>query len=230
MRVEYVTAQELLLAPPYSESVVVCMAAIDQRQAERSASLMARRAGIEGLVLVVYDEQRQGFIKTTNLAFQKSTGTYFCYVAQDAFAGRFWLRVGINMLERTGKNMLAFNDGKWQGQLASFGMVRRDWATTHYGGDLFCPEYHSHYADAELTLIAKAHDELCYAPRSVLIEVDWEKEDKLANDIDKKLFRRRADDLFEGRVDTRKESTIFPKTDQLAERTDHPPPAARAKQ
>ena len=210
MQIQYITAEQLLDAKPLEAQVVVCMPAIDPEQAERSAKLMARRAGAEGLILVVYDEQRQGFIKTANLAFRKSVSTHFVYVAQDAFAGRFWLRVALNVLEKTEKSMLGFNDGKWQGQLASFGLVRRVWAEPHYGGDLFCPEYHSHYGDAELTLLAKSNDQCCYAPRSVLLEVDWEKEDKLANDADKLLFRTRASTLFEGRVASASEARIFP--------------------
>jgi hypothetical protein len=210
MKIEYITAQQLSHSPTIDAPAVVCMPATDPKQAERSAKLMARRAGVDGLVLVVYDEERQGFIKTANHAFQHSTGDYFAYVAQDAFAGRFWLRVGINVMERLEKSMLAFNDGKWQGHLASFGLVRRCWAQAQYQGNLFCTEYHSHYGDAELTLIAKAQEQFCYAPRSVLIEVDWEKEDKLANDTDKTLFRQRAAQLFEGRVASPAESQIFP--------------------
>lgn len=230
MQIEFTTAQALLQSPPREASVVVCMPATDPRQAERSAKLMARRGGTDGLILIVYDEHRQGFIKTANQTFQHSSGTHFAYVAQDAFAGRLWLRVGINMLEKTQKSMLGFNDGKWQGQLASFGMVRRDWAETHYAGDLFCPEYHSHYGDAELTLLAKAKDQFCYAPRSVLIEVDWEKEDKLANDADKRLFRARAATLFGGRVSSPEESQIFPGSQHTPSVTTTRPENAAARQ
>lgn len=211
MRIEYTTAAQLRRSDPYQAHTVVAMPATDPLQAERSARLMARRAGVEGLVLVIYDEQRDGFINTCNLAFKNSCSHYFAYVAQDAFAGRVWLKIAQTQLDKTSKGMLAFNDGKWQGMLASFGMVRRNWAEAHYGGELFFPEYHSHYADAELTLLAKAHDQLCYAPRSVMIEVDWEKEDKLVNDIDRQLFRRRAASLFEGRVPAAGDCSIFPK-------------------
>jgi len=211
MRIEYTTAEQLKHAEAYDDPIVVAMPATDPEQAERSARLMARRSGVNGLVLVVYDEDREGFIKTANLAFKKSRSQYFAYVAQDAFAGRLWLKVGVNMLEKTGKSMLAFNDGKWHGLLASFGMVRREWAVNHYGGQLFCTKYHSHYADAELTLIAKSQDQLCYAPRSVMIEIDWEKEDRPVNDADKVIFRKRALGQFGGRVSGSDYVQIFPK-------------------
>lgn len=211
MRIEYITVEELESAPYFDAPVVVAMPATDPEQAERSARLMARRAGTEGLILVIYDENRQGFIKTANLAFQKTRSEFFAYVAQDAFAGRFWLRVAIKVMEKTEKSMLAFNDGKWQGMLASFGLVRREWSIRHYNGNLFCEKYHSHYGDAELTLIAKSQDQLSYAPRSVLIEVDWEKEDKYANDGDKIIFRKRAANHFGGRVGPTDPVTLSPK-------------------
>lgn len=210
MQIEYITAARLRKTAPFEAHAVVAMPATDPVQAERSARLMARRAGVDGLILVVYDEERNGFINTCNLAFKNSRSHYFAYVAQDAFAGRVWLKVAQIQLEKTGKGMLAFNDGKWQGQLASFGMVSRTWAERHYNGDLFFPLYHSHYADAELTLVAKTHDQLCYAPRSVMIEVDWEKEDKLINDADRQLFRRRVSTFFDGRVPDTSDCRIFP--------------------
>jgi hypothetical protein len=210
MRIEFTTCSELAQSEPREDAVVIAMPATDMDLARRSAQFMARRSGEGGLVLVVMDEERQGYIRTCNMAFRQSRGDYFAYVAQDAFAGRLWLRVALKQIESTGKDMLAFNDGKWHGLLASFGMVRRKWAENQYGGDLFFPEYHSHYGDAELTLIARARERLCFAPRSVMIEVDWEKDDKLVNDFDRKLFKRRTSTLFDGKVNSGSDCQIFP--------------------
>lgn len=216
MRVEYVTARDLAVSDVREAPVVIAMPATDFDQAHRSAQLMARRSAAPGLILVVLDERREGYIPTCNLAFRQTRSEFFAYVAQDAFAGRLWLKIALNQMNKTGKDMLAFNDGKWHGLMASFGMARRSWAQRHYDGDFFFPEYQSHYGDAELTLLAKAHDRLCYAPRSVMIEVDWEKDDKLANDADRKLFKRRAAHRFDGRVPAQEDCHIFPEHMQRA--------------
>ncbi|EWS66452.1 hypothetical protein KBW71_19260 [Hydrogenophaga aromaticivorans] len=211
MRIEYTTTEQLIHEAPREAPVIIAMPATDLELARRCAELMARRAGAPGLILVVMDEQRLGYIESANRAFRHSDSHYFIYVAQDAFAGRLWLRFALHQIEKQQKDMLAFNDGKWHGLLASFGMVRRSWAQTNYGGSIFHSSYHSHFGDAELTLLARAHDRLCFAPRSVLVEIDWDKDDKLVNDGDRKQFRQRAKTLFEGRVSSDQYCQIFPK-------------------
>jgi hypothetical protein len=210
MLIQHCSAQELAAGLVVEADVVVAMPATDLPQAELAAGLMGRRAGAPGVILIVHDADRQGYMATCNQAFAQSRGEYFCYVAQDAFAGRLWLKVAQNMMLKTGKNMLAFNDGKWHGLLASFGMVKRAWAQQHYNGALFHPSYHTHFGDAELTLLARAHDQICYAPRSVMIEVDWGKDDKLAHDLDRAVFQQRAKTLFEAAVSSEADCVIFP--------------------
>ena len=210
MIIQHCTPQDLANGLIVEADVVVAIPATDLLQAELAAQLMRRRAGAAGTILVIHDFHRQGYIATCNQAFAQSRGNYFCYAAQDAFVGRLWLRVALNLMHKTGKNMLAFNDGKWHGLLASFGMVKRHWAQQHYGGALFHPSYHSHFGDAELTLLARAHDQLCYAPRSVMIEVDWGKDDKIAHDGDRQVFQQRANTLFEASVASDADCVIFP--------------------
>lgn len=210
MLIQHCTQQELAAGLTVEDEVVVAMPATDLPQAELAAQLMKRRAGADGTILIIHDSNRLGYIATCNQAFTQSRGSYFCYVAQDAFAGRLWLSVALNLMHKTGKNMLAFNDGKWHGLLASFGMVKRSWAQQNYGGALFHHSYHSHFGDAELTLLARAHDQLCYAPRSVMVEVDWGKDDKLAHDGDRNVFRQRAKTLFDASVSSEADCAIFP--------------------
>ena len=194
MKIEHITAQALN-SPGlhYAADVVVAMPAIDMIQAYRSAELMARRCGglENACLLLVEDTEREGYVAVCNRAFRASQSQYFAYVAQDAFAGRGWLRIALNHMQKTGKSMLAFNDGKWSGSLAGFGLVERQWAQAHYMGDIFFPDYKQHFADAELTHLARNSDQLCYTPRSVLIEVDWDKDRKKSNGLDKKLFESR---------------------------------------
>lgn len=210
MNVEHTTVGQLSEGQRFEAEVIVAMPAIDLAQAERSARLMARRAGESCLVVVVHDEERRGFVHAANLLFRQSASRYFVYTAQDAFAGRLWLRVAMHHMVRSGKSMLAFNDGKWHGLLASFGMVERQWALgNNYLDNLFFDGYHSHYADAELTLVARAQQQLCYAARSVMLEVDWEKDDKMVNDDDRKVYRERAAGLFDGRVPDEAHCKLF---------------------
>jgi hypothetical protein len=121
-------------------------------------------------------------------------------MAQDAFAGRQWLALALRALESRQAGLLGFNDGKWRGQLASFGLARRRWIEPLYGGDFFHGGYRRHYADAELTLIAREQGRYAYEPDSVLIEVDWDKDGAAVDAHDRALFARRRASGFEGLV------------------------------
>jgi hypothetical protein len=112
-----------------------------------------------------------------------------------------------NDVQRGG--LFAFNDGKWQGMLASFGMVNRHWAEQNYNGDLFKPTYHRHYADVELTLLAMEQGMYRSDARSVLVEIDWEKELKSVDRQDRLLYRQRVATGFEGRVVNSKLLLLF---------------------
>jgi hypothetical protein len=161
--------------------------------------LMASRANAPGLVLAIHDAKEEGFISLVNLAFTKSQSAYFAYVAQDAFAGRSWLEYGLSALGKD-KGLLGFNDGKWAGALAGFGLARRSWAEKNYGGLFFHPRYQRHYADAELTLLALQEGKYAYDANSVLLEVDWDKDGSAVNDADRALFLERKEHGFDGRV------------------------------
>lgn len=180
--------------------VLIVMPFIEPDLAKRSAAQLSRRAGAKGLLYAVYDDKRVGFVTVANAVFQRSAAPYFVYLAQDAFAGRDWLKRGVDALEKKRGGLFAFNDGKWNGALAAFGMVRRDWAVANYEGDLFMPGYKRHYADAELTMIAMQQKRLVYDPASVLIEVDWQKEGQAVDGADRKLFHLRARTKYDGKV------------------------------
>jgi hypothetical protein len=152
-------------------------------------------------VLVVLDNARIGLVKIHNQVFQNSKSSYYAYLAQDAFAGRNWLSLGVDALNAQGAGLLGFNDGKWQGQLAAFGLARREWVNDVYGGSFFFEGYSSHYADTELTLIAREQGSYVYEPNAVVIEVDWHKDTKPSTNLqDKSLFQTRAQQGFGGRV------------------------------
>jgi len=192
-----------------SRGPVMVMPFIDEPQARRAAEFATQRAGADGLLLAIYDEQRQGFIATVNQAFRATTSPWFGYMAQDAFAGRSWLALALKTIQAKQAGLLGFNDGKWQGQLASFGLAERQWAEANYDGDFFEPGYASHYADTELTLIARQQGRYVYEPNSVLLEVDWNKENAVVNAADRKRYRERAQLGFDGRVTNPRLKTLF---------------------
>ncbi len=190
-------ALALRLRTPVPLMVMPC---IDAALGQRAAVHAAARAGAPGLLLVLHDQARLGFVAVLNAVFRASTSPWVGYMAQDAFAGRQWLALALRALEARQAGLLAFNDGKWQGQLASFGLARRSWVEPLYGGDFFHGGYRRHYADAELTLIAREQGRYVYEPDSVLIEVDWDKDGAAVDARDRALFARRRASGFEGLV------------------------------
>lgn len=198
MKIEHITASALDPERIHcSAEVLIAMPAINMADAQRSAELMALRGGgVENVILLmVEDTEREGYVAVINRTFRATESAYFAYVAQDAFAGRGWLRMALNHMKKTEKGLLAFNDGKWHGQMAAFGLVLRAWAVQQYAGDLFYPQYKQHFADMELSQLAKHADQLCFAVRSVLVEVDWMKDKRKPNQHDKDLYRQREDSL-----------------------------------
>lgn len=201
-------------------SVLCVMPSTQASQAEQALALAQRRMGASDLaqlgvspeqvlLLGVLDDERLGLVALHNRVFRSLTCTWYGYLAQDAFAGRDWLSLALAALTPSGgardpaipaRQMLGFNDGKWQGQIASFGLVRRDWAASLYGGDLFFAGYHSHFADTELTLIAREQQVYAYDPHAMMVEIDPDKDAKPVHAQDRSMFRTRVQTGFAGRV------------------------------
>ena len=179
---------------------LVVMPFINPVLAARSASQLARRADAPGQILCIHDVEQKGFIAVANTAFRRSVAPQFAYVAQDAFAGRGWLSAGLEALALKSGGLLAFNDGKWNGALAAFGMVERGWALTNYDGDLFHPGYKRHYADVELTIIAMQQRKLRYTPEAMVVEVDWKKERSVVDQDDRLQYLKRGQGAFDRKV------------------------------
>jgi hypothetical protein len=205
MQIQYCTYAELAQMVDGSQScdgVMMVMPFTNAQFAAQAAKTMATRAGSAGMIWAILDAQREGFVKVVNTAFAKSTSPWFGYVAQDAFAGRAWLTLALDALGDQ-KHFLGFNDGKWAGALAGFGLARRTWAQQNYpelGHSFFYPQYVSHYADAELTLLALQAGVYAYEPNSVLVEVDWEKDQATVNEDDRAHFAKRKAHGFDGKV------------------------------
>lgn len=200
MQYELISSSTLKQKDWQIDGTLMVMPFTQTEQAQRAAQLMARRAATNGLILGVHDDRREGFVKLINDAFHHSHSHWFGYVAQDAFAGRNWLALAIHAIEKASGGLLAFNDGKWHGQLAAFGVAKRSWAMKHYQGHFFFPGYQRHYADTELTLLALQENRLVYTAASVLVEVDWEKDTTQIDAADRSLFLQRASMEFDGKV------------------------------
>lgn len=179
---------------------LVVMPVTDLEMGQRAARLAASRADFDGIVLVVLDTPRMGLVKIHNEVFKHSQSAYYAYLAQDVFVGRQWLSLGVEALEQQNAGLLGFNDGKWQGQLASFGLAKREWVNTVYGGSFFFEGYKSHYADTELTLVAREQHRYAYEPNAVVMEVDWDKDTAPTHPDDKILFKVRVQNGFGKRV------------------------------
>ena len=184
-----------------NDAAVLALPYIDQTQVERLEPVLAGRAMADGLLVLVNDSARLGFIRVANLVFARSRSKYFGYLAQDAFPGEGWLRCGLRTLETSQAWLLAFNDGRFFGNIAVFGLLLRDWARAMYHNCAFFPGYRSHFGDTELSAIARAHDKLAFNPGCMLCEVDYDKDQKGNNPEDDALYRERARAGFGGVVE-----------------------------
>jgi hypothetical protein len=155
---------------------VIVLPSIRMTLAQRAADVMAGRTEAAGLLVLAEDDCRVGFVATANLVYSKTISRYFCYTAQDAFAGYYWLDTALETMQKENAGLLAFNDGRFFGSLAAFGLVDRQWTDSLYGGKtLFYPHYKKTYCDTELTNIARMTGKLAYNPHSMLMEIDYNK-------------------------------------------------------
>lgn len=184
----------------HNDEAVLVLPYIDAAQAERLEPVLRRRANAEGVLVLVDDSLRLGFIAVANLVFAKSESPYFGYLAQDAFPGESWLRCALTTLKRSEAWLLPFNDGRFFGNIAVFGLLQRSWARALYHNCVFFPGYKSHFGDTELSVIAHAHGKCIFNPGCLLCEVDYDKHAKGNNPEDDALYRKRAATGFGGVV------------------------------
>lgn len=180
--------------------VTVIMPTTDMVMAKKASKLMKSRAGYPCQVLIVEDINRSGFMATLQGAIDKNPSDFYVYTAQDAFVGNDWLKIAMKKMEETNAGLLAFNNGRWGNKMAAFGLVRHEWMVKNYGGRLFYEGYKTHYADVELTLIAKQEGKFAYDGDAVMTEIDFDKDGKGTNAQDKALFAERKMTGFDGKV------------------------------
>lgn len=182
------------------DTVVCVLPYIHHDLAARLEEVLRLRAKQSGLLLLVDDDARLGFIRVANLVYFLTRSPYFTYLAEDAFPGVGWLKSAVSTMTQTNAGLLAFNDGRFYGTVAVFGMAQRAWLKTIYQRFLFHPGYLSHFGDTELTTIAFLRHMLVFDPSSLLVEVDYEKHHKGLNPADAALYKQRAATGFAGLV------------------------------
>lgn len=177
---------------------LVVIPSTDLGLARLAAKAIHERAGVNIDVLIVADSKSLGFIKIINLVAEKYAGDLLLYCAQDAFPGINFLRYAqIYLSNKPSVSLLALNDGKWFGHIASFGLVKLSWTRAIYGVGVFHSGYHSHGADVELSEIARAQDCLGFCPDALLIEVDYSKGRRWkSNESDMRLLELRRSQKY----------------------------------
>ena len=200
MKIKIVTSAQAELRTWRSDTALIVMPFTDAAQPARAAGMIVMRASAPGLLLAVQDDRADVFVPLVNRLFARSASPLFGYVAQEAYAGRDWLRNALNLMDTRRAGLLAFNDGKYFGTLACFGLARRTWAQSVYGGPLFFPGYRRQCAEAELSMIASSQRALVYAPDSVLLQLDADKNSRAPDEADRRLFLEREASGFDGKI------------------------------
>lgn len=187
-------------APARHDEVVLVLPFIDRDLAVQVEEILRLRASHPGLLILVEDDARLGFIRVANFVYSRTASPFFAYLAQDAYPGMYWLEQGMKALQDSRAGLLAFNEGRFFGTVAAFGLVRRSWVATLYRHMLFYPGYRSHCADTELTAIAYVRNQLVFNPNALLIEVDYRKHTKPNDPDDERLYRERQATGFGGLI------------------------------
>jgi hypothetical protein len=180
-----------------SATATLVMPYIDGEQAGNAAEILCSRSGYkDSRLITVNDKDRIGFIKIVNSVFQNTNSKLFGYLASDVFPSRNWLVNSVKCFEKNKNGLLSFNDGKWAGALASFGLADRRWIDKLYKENtFFYSGYFSHYADTELSVLGHALGMLKYDPNIIMMEIDFEKDTKSVSLDDKLLWARRKSEL-----------------------------------
>ena len=196
MKAIITTLEDLPRYLPIEHKALFVMPFIDPPQASKAAKIFSERANSnDGVLLAVQDIGKLGYVHIANEVFRLTSSELFGYFASDAFPCRRWLEFSIACFSNHDIGLLSYNDGKWLGSLAGFGLVKRSWIANFYTNSLFFAGYKSHYGDTELSVLALATKKLGYDPNIVVMEVDYDKDAKSVDAEDRRLFRARMQEL-----------------------------------
>lgn len=172
--------------------IVVVIPYVDAAQAAKAKHVHELRAGIQCRVITVQDKDGEGWATIHTRMSKELDYSYYVYSSSDYFPCRKYLHKAYSLLKKTGKHMLGFNDGKWEGENATAGMLERTFLQSNYrDGGLFYPGYTQYGADPDLTAVAKAKDEYVYDPSIVLMEIDYYKKGGSTTRESRRLYKSR---------------------------------------
>jgi len=160
--------------------------------AEKVAKIHKSRAGMPCKIYIIEDVDAVGWVSLINKAFRELEFDYFVYSCDDYFPGRDYLKLAYDMMVKEKVGLVAFNDGKWHGRIATAALVSKEFAQSIYGDAIFYTGYKQSYGDTELTEWAMNKKQFAYCPEAVLMEIDYLKESKPhVNEEDKKRYGER---------------------------------------
>jgi hypothetical protein len=201
-----VDVQEIDRCAHHEQEVAIIMYSVNPRAALEAARILVKRAGMSTRVFVVNDSSGQGFIRTVNAAASMIKAKHLAYMTDDVFPGIAWLKSAVDVLEQTGKGLLAFNCGRWGGRIAGFGLVRTEWVKSVYQGSIFFPGYEQNTGAIELTLIAQLMGAFAYEPDCTVADLDSQRTPERAGIlertscyVDRDLFWARFHSGFDAR-------------------------------
>lgn len=190
--------------------IAVILPTIHSKLADKTVDILKTRAGMDCDIYKIEDTEKRGYVAICN-EFAKEHDQYDYYVTatDDIFPSRNWLKDAYTLLVKSNAKLVGFADGKWKGQLACCALIERKWIRKNYGGNIYYPEYFGHYNDTELTLIAMQDGVYAFDPNIILMEVDYDKENKKVNPKDRALFQKRRSKDFDGLVTREDLKTMF---------------------
>ena len=150
-------------------------------------------AGVDCTVLTVQDVERIGWVQMHNDMAKSQAWDYYCYSCADYEPRQDYLKLAVAKLEETDNGLCGFNDGKWNGAIASVGLITRAYYDKQ---GLFHDGYKSHGADDEITKKAIRLNEYVYEPLAVLAEITGRKEPE------NKQYNKKDQELYQSRINS----------------------------
>lgn len=147
-------------------------------------------------VLQVEDEPRQGVPKRVKELFEKSTGEYIVYAANDMEFTCDSVKAAVIEMQRNQKGLLAFNSGTIlpdEGNICEHFMIRRD-LVGKIGGEIFDTDFNHYGVDNLLWHKCKRLGEAMRSNTAVIIHHHYSKKPQLMDAVYQAAMSRQEHD------------------------------------
>jgi hypothetical protein len=186
-----------------NDRILVVIPTLDVEKGEKAARIIKMRAGVNCQVLVVEDVDKKGWVTIHNDTVKQwwDKFDYYVYGCDDYYPARNFLKQAYLTITDKGCGLLGFNDGKWNGNNATVGMVAKRCIHEFYGGrNIFYEGYNMYAADPDLTARAKKLNRYYYDKDAIYMEVDYDKDVRTIefdnDNKDHQLFIKRREEGF----------------------------------